>query len=84
MENGNASDDGGWSMGAPGRGSGWNGTGKAEGSGSGCMGSWQSAVKGGTTALNCAQLSLPQVGDSNQTNEWPIPSRSNGKSNSIL
>ena len=79
-ENGNTSDDGGWSMGAPGRGSGWNGTGKVEG-GSG-MGSWQPTVKGGTTTLNCAQSSLPQVGDSNQTKEWPIPSRSSGKSNS--
>lgn len=74
-ENGNVSDDGGWSMGAPARGSGWNGTGKVEGN-------WPAVVKSGTGTLNCAQSTLPRVGDSNQTKEWPIPSRSSGKSNS--
>lgn len=65
-------------MGAPGRGSGWNGTGKAEGG----MGNWQAAVKGGATALNCVQSALPQSGDGSQSKEWPIPSRNGGQSNS--
>ena len=69
-------------MGAPGRGSGWNNTGKAEGSA--VSSGWQVAVKGGATTLNCAQSPLPRVGDNNnnQTKEWPIPSRNSGKNNS--
>lgn len=65
-------------MGAPARGSGWNGTtGKMEGVG---MNNWKPTVKGGNGVLNCTQSALSRVGDE-QNKEWPIPSRSSGKSN---
>jgi len=69
-------------MGAPGRGSGWNGTSKVENGSMGSIGNWQAAVKGDSNTLNCVQSNLSRTGDSNQSKEWPILSRSNGKINS--
>ncbi|XP_065899629.1 trinucleotide repeat-containing gene 6C protein-like isoform X3 [Dysidea avara] len=75
-ENPQTSDDGGWSLGAPGKGSGWNSSSKMDGG----MNSWQAAVEGNTTPLNSTGLSL---NGEDKSKEWPLlGSSSNVKSSS--